>query len=537
MAGLFSHGFALAELLPPSLLSHAPLLADALDFFFAALPAERQQELTCAQAALPPGAPAAIRALTLLQACPTLHKLGQMLARHRPLPLELRRRLQQLESMPGGPLVPAQREWLEQDWAGALESGEIAVGAQALAEGSVAAVFPVRLRIGSETQGAVVKILKPRAAARLTQELDIWPRLGAYLDQRCAAYRLPPLDYQELFETLRALLLSEIDVAQEQENLLAAANAYRETRGFRVPRLLPQSTPRLTLMERLDGVKLTQIDAWPEAVMMSAGRDDGLGASADSSAASGTASPGSDRAVASESRAARRRAALLTARALVAEALWRSDEHSLFHADPHAGNLLWLAHEQAVGALDWSLSARLGKRQRVVLTHVLLAAVRCDPEEIARELSALAMAPPASPAALLDAVRGALRTLVGDALAGTDASAAAPPARLPGLHWLMLILDRAVQEAGLKLPRELLLFRKSLLTLEGVIADLSPDVTLDGALTGELAALLLREWPQRALRPAEDTQLASHIPTAQMLRLLLEAPFATMRWWQLRASR
>ena len=42
----------------------------------------------------------------------------------------------------------------------------------------------------------------------------------------------------------------------------------------------------------------------------------------------------------------------------------------------------------------------------------------------------------------------------------------------PGLSWLVGLLDEAVRTAGLRFAADLMLFRKSLHTLEGVIAEI-----------------------------------------------------------------
>ena len=52
----------------------------------------------------------------------------------------------------------------------------------------------------------------------------------------------------------------------------------------------------------------------------------------------------------------------------------------------------------------------------------------------------------------------------------------------PGFSWLMELLDDAVLRARLRAGTDLILFRKVLLTLEGVLADVSADVKIDELL-------------------------------------------------------
>ncbi len=75
-------------------------------------------------------------------------------------------------------------------------------------------------------------------------------------------------------------------------------------------------------------------------------------------------------------------------------------------------------------------------------------------------------------------------------------------ALIPGACWLTQLLDDLVLEARVRFGEDLLLFRKTLVTLEGVLSDLlgsEPAMrqVLDGAIVESFAAQWLREWPER----------------------------------------
>ena len=74
-------------------------------------------------------------------------------------------------------------------------------------------------------------------------------RLGTYIDERCTASGLPPLEYGETFELVRTLLTNEVHLDQEQLHLTEAARVYRDVPDVHVPALLPFCTPRITAME------------------------------------------------------------------------------------------------------------------------------------------------------------------------------------------------------------------------------------------------------------------------------------------------
>src|SRR5271166_5211244 len=95
---------ALASVLPDEYNRFRRPLCGALTVFLEGLPAERQAAILAEQASLPATANAAQRLALLARSCPALHKLGQVLARDRRLCAELRRHLQELESL--HPAIP-----------------------------------------------------------------------------------------------------------------------------------------------------------------------------------------------------------------------------------------------------------------------------------------------------------------------------------------------------------------------------------------------------------------------------------------------
>lgn len=413
-------------------------------FFLAQLPPPRMASIAAAQLALPVQASAADRLVALMHQCPTLHKLGQVVARDHRLAPALRERLQTLESLP--PSVPmdeilprVQRE------VGLIPGLEMA--SEALAEGSVAVVVPFVWRPAASlpAQHGVFKLLKPGVANRLHEELDTWPALGDFLEHRSAELGLAAADYRETLDSVRRLLVHEVRLDLEQTHLAAAAERYADAQAVRIPRLLPFSTPQLTAMERIDGVKVT--------------------------AAHGI------------SPHRRRRLGEALVDALLARPFWSPLSSSPFHADPHAGNLL-LDAAGRIAILDWSLVVELGAADREALVRLVLAALAQDAAAMCRTLAALGREPPAD-VPLRAAVEEALRQV--------------RRGRFPGLGWALDLLDRVATTARLRFPEPWMLFRKALLTLAGVVEDLSPDCAIDGVLAG---AALSRCAEDLALMPA-----------------------------------
>ena len=60
------------------------------------------------------------------------------------------------------------------------------------------------------------------------------------------------------------------------------------------------------------------------------------------------------------------------------------------------------------------------------------------------------------------------------------------------------MLDEAVQRARLRVAADLLMFRKSLLTLEGVLAEINGGVLeIDDVLLADFCQHFIAEWPRR----------------------------------------
>ena len=93
-------GIDVSPLVPDQYAVYRPLVVDALTFFVRHLDPGRLAKIIHAQQLLPSTANLSRRLAAFLQHCPTLHKLGQVIARDRRLIPELRSRLQALESMP-----------------------------------------------------------------------------------------------------------------------------------------------------------------------------------------------------------------------------------------------------------------------------------------------------------------------------------------------------------------------------------------------------------------------------------------------------
>jgi ubiquinone biosynthesis protein len=452
-----------------------PVVTDGFVYFLTRLPAERIQAIVAEQLLLPQDISVDERFVKLLHACPTLHKLGQVVGHDKRLDAGLRGRLQSLESLPPSIGLAEIKAVLEREL-GTIPP-EIELAAKPLAEGSVAIVLPfdwAQADAAAPRRG-IFKIVKPHAEERLHEELALWPELGDYLEERCAFYNLPTFDYRSTLDSVRRLLLNETRLDIEQTHLAKAARFYASIPAVHVPELLPFCTPHVTAMERIDGRKVT---------------DPSL------------------------ARNVRRRLAATIIDSLLAKPFWSTEPMAIFHADPHAGNLL-AADDGRLAILDWALIVEFSMEQRAAVVQAILGASTLDEQ---RTIAAIA-----SMGSVLDQrkLEGAVSAAVQLVRRGS----------FPGFEWLTTLLERLMTSAAMQFPEELTLFRKALLTMTEVAVDVSGRASVVAVLTKAGAAQFLREFVRRPLAPLESRDFGSHISNEDLVCTWAAVFFMPSRYW------
>jgi ubiquinone biosynthesis protein len=472
---------ALATVLPDECAHFRAPIAGALTVFLENLSPTHQGAILVNQAALPASARPAERLAALARNCPSLHKLGQVLARDRRISAELREHFQELESLPPSIGIETIKAILEQEL-GPLDRLSVTLSAPALAEASVAVVVGFQDELsppGGGCRDGVFKILKPGIEDRLEEELALFERIGSHLDQRCDDFQIPHLDYRDIFEQVRAKLRLETRLDLEQENLVQARACYSREPRVLIPERFDYCTRHVTAMERVRGEKVT------EHGLESASEQDQL--------------------------------ARLVVQALIAQPIFNEGASALFHGDPHAGNL-FLAQDGRLAILDWSLVGRLRDADHIALVQLVLGALTFDAERIAATLVGLDERQRLDQTALPGIVRNWLCRI--------------RQGHLPGFTWLMGLLDEAVASCGLRVGSDLLLFRKTIHTLEGIVDDIGPaESRIDDVLVGEFLGHFVREWPERWLAPPYSREFATGLSNADLAELWLSWPLTVTRFW------
>lgn len=298
-----------------------------------------------------------------------------------------------------------------------------------LASASIAQVHAARLHTGEEV---VVKVQRPTVATVVHRDIEVMAWLAPFLVGRIpvAALANPPA----LVEVFAETITEELDFRVEAENMLDVARSFAALgqRGYVIPRPHPTLvTRRVLVMERLDGFAFDDVGGMKEA---------GL----DTEAIVRTGMIGF------------MEGAML---------------HGIFHGDLHGGNLFVL-RDGRTALLDFGITGRLSEPRRLAFLRLLLTASIND----------------------VKGQLGALRDL-GALPADTDLDAVVVDLGLdrPPLDPTKLTPDELISEIqdvvksllayGARMPKELMLFVKNMVFLDGAIARLAPDLDLFAEIT------------------------------------------------------
>jgi ubiquinone biosynthesis protein len=426
-------------LVPDSAERWRPLVRDAFVFTFEHLSDGRLATKVSQQLEMPAGTAPEQRLLRLVNKMPGLQKVGQVLARNRRLAPKLRSALSELENGMSDVTAEELRGLIEERLGKRLREYAVELEPRILSEASVSAVIRFSWNYpGREREQGVFKVLKPYVPECFGEDMKLLQELGEFLTSPNRGYGFAIHDVKEMLAEVLLLLEHELDFRREQATLAEAAKMYRASIGIRVPRLIdPLSTKDITAMSAEAGVKVTE--AFPRSPIRRARIADQL------------------------------------IEALVAVPFFSREKEAIFHADPHAGNLLYDETNRELVVLDWALAERLSleSRRQLVLLSVMMTLRNADGvRQAIRDLSVSA-----------DRRNHTRLETVDDCVARYFEQL--PPEASPGTLDAMRLLDRIALE-GVHFPPPLFLFRKIVLTLDGVLYDVAgPDVRIDEVIARE----------------------------------------------------
>jgi len=417
-----------ASLVPESYLHWRPPVRDAMVFVVANLSAKRLAPKILEQIELPARTSPETRLLRLIAKVPGLQKLGQVIARNQHLHPALRKALTRLEDGIRDVEAEQVRGIIERELGERMTKFAVRLAPKIFKEASVSAVIRFSWR-NPETrrrERGVFKVLKPHIPEYFAEDMEYLNGLAHHFANVHHRYGFPAALIPDTFQKVRRLLKHEVNFRREQKTLLEAGALYRSFPAVRVPRvLLPLCTQGITALTEERGLKVTS-------------------------------------AVAHLAPASRRKIAEQLLEALVAVPLFSAQENALFHADPHAGNLLYDRRTKTLVIIDWALRERLSFEERRHLALLLLKVGLRNSPGAAQEIVALAQG--------RIAPNSMTRRLIHRKT--EDFLDALPPAQWPGPADAMRLLER-VAVAGIRFPAPLIMLSKVMFTLEGIVVDLA----------------------------------------------------------------
>jgi ubiquinone biosynthesis protein len=394
---------------------------------------------------------------------PTFMKLGQVLStRADLLPPEFQAELAQLQDR--APVVPTESviAIIEAELGQPVESSFAAFDRTPLATGSIGQAHLATLADGTEV---VVKVRRPGAVEQIDEDLKLLNRLAAI-----ASGRLGGLEGWDLNGVVREFdsgLRAEVDYLKEGHNAECFEQNFEGSPYVHIPRVFWDSTTtRVLTIEKITGSRITDAPALHDA--------------------------GIDRDQVAEN------AARIILKMLL--------EDGFFHADLHPGNL-FIESEKRIGLIDFGMVGVIDEQTRSGLVQLLMAIGRRDSDGMVDGLVALGMADPKADRA---ALKKDLERLVSEYYD-----------RPIGETKLAAVFDdlfAVLRAHKLVMPSALSMLAKTLVTAEGMVAQLDPTFRMIDATEPYLRRMVIEEnsplaWTKRFGRAAPDVLwLATEAP-------------------------
>ena len=382
---------------------------------------------------LPASTPQRVR-MALEALGPTFFKCGQILAsRSDILPPEWVDELQALHSQASTLPWAGLEDQVLEDLGCGLDQVFAEFDTQPLAAASMAQVYRARLLSG---EAVVVKVQRPGLRHKMTADLQLLESLAQLVEQNAALAVYQP---RQMVRQLARAMLEELDFTQEGQNGDSIAQNFAGTPHIVIPRnYWAFSSQRLLVQEFLPSFTPLERDA-----LIEQGLDPGLLA---------------------------RRGAQAFIKMLL--------EDGLFHGDPHPGNLRAMS-DNRVGFIDFGMVGRLDERRRLEVMNFMRALTEGSTETLV--------------AVLIDWSGERVQDLsqIEQAAREYMARHSGGPLKMSALITGFLGL---IREYRLLLPPDLLVLFKALVTADGVLTRLDPELDLVATARPAIEKMLRQQF-------------------------------------------
>jgi ubiquinone biosynthesis protein len=361
--------------------------------------------------------------LVLQQLGPTYIKLGQI-ASTRPdlLPNEVICELEKLQDNVPSFSFTQVRNIIEQELGATLEELYQQFNSSPLAAASIGQVHQAILKTGEKV---AVKIQRPGISAMIETDLEILHELASLAERRftwAENYQIADM-VNEFSKSLR----DELDYTIEAHNAEKIAKQFTDNPKVYIPRVYwDYSTKKILTAEYIEGLKISEVEKLEQQ---------GYNLH------------------------------------LVAERLVKAIFHQIFlagffHGDPHPGNIVVLPGE-IIGFLDFGMVGQLSAEMKYNLASLIIALMRQSSSDLVKAILHIGIVP--------DNVN--MRQLRNDIEIVKKAYLGMPLSQISLGDAVSNIFAIALKHK-IKMPADLTLLGKALLTIEGTVERLDPDLSI-----------------------------------------------------------
>jgi len=467
---LLIHGSSVLDMVPEGDEDWIPIVHDSFLAIMAGMRIERIRDRVVDQISLPLDAGRGQRLLAFGAETPTFQKIGQILARYPWVPDDLAAALITLESdivtTDAIALVAIIRDELGEQ---RLREYRFEFEDEVLSEASVGAIMGATMILPGEQERrrVVVKIIKSYAVTAIDEDLESINTLLGVLEDNSDFYGFGGTPLVDMFREVRVALAQEVRAADERAHLAAAAEYFAADPRVLIPALCDCSTANVTVMQRMEGGKVT------DAYLNDPEKRTGL---------------------------ARRLTDIMMYDVMFAPG------ESLFHGDPHPGNVFSSPSDDdpyRISLLDWGLQGHLSREQKAKLLQVGMGLQLEHAERLRNNLDVLVddTIDPVADRETIDTVidrvfeEAEVRKRDGGELGALD---------------MLDVLVSELGRAGYVVDGDLLLYVKSLYTIIAVIGDLDPTFAPDEHVSGRVRGQVLKEMPKRLVNTIWIPGMWSH---------------------------
>ncbi len=356
---------------------------------------------------------------------PTFIKFGQILS-NRPdlVPLELTFELEKLQDNVPQMTESEAREVVETELNDSVDNLFAWFEPAPFASASVAQVHKVTLHSGKRI---ALKIQRPGIFEVITEDIKVMYRIANLIEKRIPS--LKHFDPVGLVKNFEVSILKELDFINESINVQRFYNNLDKDRSLEQFALAPKvyqeyTTSKVLALEFISGIKIDKIDKLKSHDMD----------------------------------------IQVTARRLAISFFKQIFEYGFFHADPHPGNLLVLPNNH-ICYLDFGMMGSMLPRDILIFGKLFMAITERDVKKIIRVLQQLSNNAPILNRRELE----------------LDINEFVEKYYVRDIHknemsTVLLELKDIIIAHGLKVPTYFFLFARSLVTIEGVLEKLDPNL-------------------------------------------------------------